>query len=92
MQAATLYSLQKYEALSLLGSFLDEHSARRLIMSCIPAVNASSVDQILEVFASDACDAARFGKKFIPPSSMLVRVPGAFLTSHGGVAEIHIGT
>lgn len=80
--AAKRRGLAPRALLNLLPRFLDEDRARNLILASTSAVDASFVDQVLEVFTTDAGDAARFEKVYMPPPAMMVRVPGGYVVSH----------
>ena len=73
--------------LNMLPRFLDKDSARNLILASSSAVDVSFVDQVLEVFATDTRDAARFEKFYMPPPAMLVRVPGGYVVSHNAYVQ-----
>lgn len=81
---ARLTRLDQRNLINLLPRWLDDESARRLVITCSSAVSLTAVDQVLEVFSSDGSDVERFKGRYMPPSPMLLRVPGGFLVAHHG--------
>jgi hypothetical protein len=85
---AMLARFDQSDLINLLPRWLDDESARRLVMMCSSAVSLSAVTQVLEVFSSDSGDVERFKGWYMPPSPMLLKVPGGFLVAyHGSIAN-----